>query len=101
MHSEQQSGSMAGQDCSSPATLNFRGPSECTYNTWKSKEAGAYASESAWQPRKSWPNMNYDLHAQNGLLLRVAAEAQVPYFEPIELLVPLVPSADTAVVARS
>ena len=34
---------------------NIGGPSERTYNTGKLKEADAHTSESAWQPRKSWP----------------------------------------------
>ena len=43
--------------------------------------------------------MNCDLQAKNGLLLRVAAEAQTPNFEPIELLVPLVLHPRTAAAA--
>ena len=43
----------------------------------------------------------YELRStgQNGLLLRVAAEAQTPSFEPIELLVPPLAPPDTAIVA--
>ena len=43
--------------------------------------------------------MNYNLQAQNGLLLRVAGQAQTPNFEPIELLVPPLAPPDTAAVA--
>ena len=43
--------------------------------------------------------MNYNLQVQNGLLLRVAGQAQTPNFEPIELLVPPLAPPDTAAVA--
>ena len=44
-------------------------------------------------------NTNCNLRTQDDLLLHVAAEAQTPNFEPVQILVPLVLHPRTAAVA--